>query len=113
MTQSQREELESYLIGNSTRPIEVDLIPEATKHLRKRKGGGHGAGGSLSNAGGRTITSSGMPKVFGGYYGGAAGVPFTSGKPTPRGLLPLYLGVSGVYLSSAGEWLYSGIHAYW
>jgi len=71
--------------------------------------GSSGRTSSSSSAGGSTRSGSGAPRTYGGgYYGGGAGVPYSAGSRTPKGLIaaPLLLG-AGLLLIMPGLWLYS------
>ena len=71
--------------------------------------GSSGRTSSSSSAGGSTRSGSGAPRTYGGgYYGGGAGVPYSAGSRTPKGLIaaPLLLG-AGLLLVMPGLWLYS------
>ncbi|TVY81605.1 hypothetical protein LSUE1_G005017 [Lachnellula suecica] len=63
-----------------------------------------GRGSTSSNAGGSTKTGSGAPASYGGFYGGGARTPYTSGGKSPSGISPLVLG--------AGLGLGAGVLAY-
>jgi hypothetical protein len=71
--------------------------------------GSSGRTSSSSSVGGSTRSGSGAPRTYGGgYYGGGAGVPYSAGSRTPKGLIaaPLLLG-AGILLIMPGLWLYS------
>ncbi|TVY55843.1 hypothetical protein LCER1_G002650 [Lachnellula cervina] len=78
-----------------------------------------GRGSSSSNAGGQTKTGSGVTPRYGGYYGGGAKTPYSSGGRSPSGISPLLLGAAvggavGVGIGLAaypGHWPY-GAYAY-
>ena len=120
-------------------PATFDSVTEPAKELFKRKGGGGRGGGfssssgggsrsggsggasartnrlgsASSNSGGRTPPGTGpQPRSYrgGSYYGGGAAVPYRSGRKSPRGVAPIFLGGAalGVF---PGLWLY-GAYAY-
>lgn len=78
-----------------------------------KSGGGSSGGGSstgrTSNAGGSTKSGSGVRPVYGGgYYGGGSAKPYTSGKRSPKGLLPgALLLPAAALLVFPGIWLWS------
>jgi len=75
-------------------------------------------GSSSSNAGGQTKTGSGVTPRFGGFYGGGARQPYSSGGRSPGGISPVLLGAgvglgvgAGIGLAAYGYWPY-GAYAY-
>lgn len=117
-------------------PTAFESVTEPAKALWKRKGGGGGRGGgfssggsrgggssssaresrlgsSTSNVGGRTSSGTGIqPRAYGSgaYYGGGARAPYKSGKTSPGGIAPVFLGGAALGFFP-GVWLY-GAYAY-
>ncbi|KAI1656827.1 hypothetical protein F4813DRAFT_361987 [Daldinia decipiens] len=74
-----------------------------------------GRGSSTSNSGGSTTTGSGVRPSYGGgsYYGGGARQPYSSGKASPSGILPLVVGGAALgTLGFVGLSLASNAYAY-
>lgn len=119
-------------------PAALEPYTDAAHSLFKRKGGGGGRGGgggfrssggsssssssartsrlgsASSNAGGRTSTGTGIqPRRYpggGAFYGGGATSPYRSGRRSPGGIAPVFLG-AGALGFFPGLWLY-GAYAY-
>ncbi|OCL13095.1 hypothetical protein AOQ84DRAFT_226452 [Glonium stellatum] len=110
--------------GSPAGALAEDILSPANA-LAKRKGGGGRSGGgggggkssgggasnsrSDSNAGGRTVSGSGVRPAYGGgrYYGGGATVPYAAGQRSPLGLVPLLILPLAALAIFPGLWLYS------
>lgn len=66
--------------------------------------------GSNSNSGGSTSAGSGSPRSFGSYYGGGAAVPYSAGKKSNSGIVPIVL--AGAALGAVSGLLVAGAFAY-
>jgi hypothetical protein len=66
--------------------------------------------GSNSNSGGSTSAGSGSPRGFGSYYGGGAAVPYSAGKKSNSGIVPIVL--AGAALGAVSGLLVAGAFAY-
>lgn len=115
--------------SGSSANILGDGILSPANALEKRKGGGGKSGGgggggkssgggatsskSNSNAGGKTVSGSGVRPAYGGgrYYGGGATVPYTAGQRSPLGLAPLLILPIAALAIFPGLWLY-GVYQY-
>jgi len=75
---------------------------------------GKGLGSSTSSTGGRTTSGSGVKPAVGGFYGGGASVPFTSGSRSASGISPLFIGAGLGFgfgaLWAHGAWNYPYTH---
>src|SRR6266702_1898664 len=71
----------------------IDFTNSSTGGGGKSSGGGASNSKSNSNAGGKTVSGSGVRPAYGGgrYYGGGATVPYTAGQRSPLGLAPLLI----------------------
>ncbi|ESZ91331.1 hypothetical protein SBOR_8272 [Sclerotinia borealis F-4128] len=82
------------------------------KSSSSSSGGKGGVTSSSSSTGGATRAGSGPAPAYGGgrYYGGGATTPYSSGRSSPLGIAPLFLGV-GLLSIYPGLWLY-GAYSY-
>ncbi|KAI5817373.1 hypothetical protein BZA77DRAFT_245351 [Pyronema omphalodes] len=65
---------------------------------------------SNSNVGGSTSAGSGSPRSFGSYYGGGAVVPYSAGRRSNSGIVPVVL--AGAALGAISGLLIAGAFAY-
>ena len=85
----------------------------STGGREKSPGGGTPNSKLNSNAGGKTVSGSGVRPNYGGgrYYGGGATVPYTAGNRSPLGLAPLFILPLAALAIFPGLWLY-GVYQY-